>query len=103
LACAAGVTIEHIAKSHLRKEDIVAKVLARRGDHPGLVPIISAMEACDSYKPWHDKRTHRTVLRPNSGKCLHYYFYFIDCRTRPDLPAGADLVSVSLAILLQWP
>jgi hypothetical protein len=37
------------------KEDIVAKVLAARGDHPGLVHIISAMEACDSYKPWHDK------------------------------------------------
>jgi hypothetical protein len=77
LACAAGVTIEHIAKSHIRKEDIV-KVLARRGDHPGLVHIISAMEACDNYKPWHDKRTHRTFLRPDSGKCLHYYFSFID-------------------------
>ena len=36
------------------------------------------MEACDSYKPWHDKRTHRTFLRPDSGKCLLYYFYFID-------------------------
>ena len=78
LASASGVTIEHIAKSHIRKEDIVAKVLAHRGDHPGLVHIISAMEACDSYKPWHDKRTHCTFLRPNSGKCLHYYFYFID-------------------------
>jgi len=53
-------------------------VLAVRGDHPGLVHIISAMEACDSYKPWHDKQTHRTSLRPDSGKCLHYYFYFID-------------------------
>ena len=78
LARAAGVTIEHVAKSHIRKEGIVAKVLARRGDDPGLVHIISAMEACDSYKPWHDKRTHRTFLRPDSGKCLHYYFYFID-------------------------
>ena len=28
LACAAGVTIKHIAKRHIRKEDIVAKVLA---------------------------------------------------------------------------
>src|SRR6202035_1066248 len=58
--------------------DIVAKVLAARGDHPGLVHIISAMEACNSYKPWHDKQTHRTFLRPDTGKCLHYYFYFID-------------------------
>src|SRR6266478_4795544 len=49
-----------------------------RGDHPGLVHIISAMEACDTYKPWHDKQTHRSFLRPDTGKCLHYYFYFID-------------------------
>ena len=36
------------------------------------------MEACDAYKPWHDKQTHKTFIRPDSGKCLHYYFYFQD-------------------------
>ena len=37
LASAAGVTIERIAKHHIRKEDIVAKVLAgpRRPSWPG--------------------------------------------------------------------
>ncbi len=78
LAAEAGITIEHIGKNHIRKEAVVAKVLERRGDHPGLVHIISAMEACDAYKPWHDKPTHKTYLRPDSGKCLHYYFYFMD-------------------------
>jgi len=78
LAAKAGIAIEHIAKSHIRKEAVVAKVLEARGDHPGLVHVISAMEACDADKPWHDKQTHRTSVRPDSGKCLHYYFYFID-------------------------
>jgi len=78
VAEAAGLEIEHIAKSHIRKEDVVAKVLRRRGDHPGLVHVISAMEACDSYRPWHDKASGRTFLKPDTGKCLHYYFYFID-------------------------
>jgi len=78
LASEAGVNIEHIAKSHSRKEEVVARVLAQRGDHPGLVHIISAMEACDSYRPWHDKATGKTFVRPDSGKCLHYYFYFMD-------------------------
>jgi hypothetical protein len=78
LAAAAGVTIEHIANRHIRKEDVIAKVLTERGDHPGLVHIISAMEACPTYRPWHSKQTHRTLLRPATGKCLHYYFYFID-------------------------
>lgn len=78
LASTAAIEIEYVAKAHIRKEELVAKVLAQRGDHPGLVHIISAMEACDSYKPWHDKRTGKTFLKPDSGKCLHYYFYFID-------------------------
>ena len=59
------------------KEEVVAAVLATRGDHPGLVHVISAMEACPTYKPWHSKQTHRTFLRPATGKCLHYYLYFI--------------------------
>jgi hypothetical protein len=57
---------------------VVARVLAQRGDHPGLVHIVSAMEACDSYRPWHDKASGKTLVRPDSGKCLHYYFYFMD-------------------------
>ena len=73
-----GVEIEHINKRHIRKEDVVKKVLKKRGSHPGLVHIITSMESCESYKPWHDKRTHKTFLKPNTGKCLHYYFYFID-------------------------
>ena len=78
LAAEAGIAVEHVTKSHVRKEAIVAKVLEQRGDHPALVHVISAMEACDAYQPWHDKPTHKTYLRPDSGKCLHYYFYFMD-------------------------
>ena len=43
LAAEVGVTIEHIGKAHIRKEDIVARVLEQRGDRPGLVHILSAM------------------------------------------------------------
>jgi hypothetical protein len=80
LAEESGIAIQHVTKSYIRKEDIVARVLAQRGDHPGLVHIISAMEACQAYQPWHDKRTHRTFVRPDCGKCLHYYFYFVDAK-----------------------
>jgi hypothetical protein len=80
LAAEAGVSIEHIGKSTVRKEAVVARVLEQRGDRPGLVHILSAMESCDAYQPWHDKQSHRTFVRPDSGKCLHYYFYFMDAR-----------------------
>jgi hypothetical protein len=78
VAAEAEVMIEHIAKSHIRKKDAVAKVLRQRGDHPGLAHVLSAMEACPACRPWHDKQTGRTFLRPDTGKCLHYCFYFMD-------------------------
>jgi len=77
--CAAGsVQIEHVNNGHTRKEELVQRVLRSRGDAPGLVHVISAMEACPSYEPWYDKASGKTYLRPLLGKCLHYYFYFID-------------------------
>ena len=78
-AVQAGLNIEFI-RSHkaFRKEQRIKDILAERGDHPGLVHVFSAMEACSSFRPWHDKKTHKTFLKPTQGKCLHYYFYFID-------------------------
>jgi hypothetical protein len=73
-----GIEIEFMRKTTFRKEARVKEILAKRGGHPGLVHILSAMESCPSYKPWHDKTTGRTFLKPDSGKCLHYYFYFVD-------------------------
>ena len=53
-------------------------MLEQRDRHPGLVHVISTMERCDTYRPWHDKQTHDTCLRPDSGKCLHDCLYFMD-------------------------
>ena len=78
LAASAGVEIEHLHKTHIRKEEVIAKVLERRGDHPGLVHVISVMATCPSDKPWHDKANGKTFLKPDTGKCLHDYFYFLD-------------------------
>lgn len=79
VAAAEGVTIEFIRKvKSFRKEDRIQKVIAERGNAPGLVHIFSAMEACTSYKPWHNRVTGQTFLRYDTGKCIHYYFYFIN-------------------------
>lgn len=79
LAVDAGIEIEFI-RSHkaFRKEDRIKSIVAERGDHPGLVHIFSAMESCTAYRPWYDKQKGHALLKPTSGKCLHYYFYFID-------------------------
>jgi hypothetical protein len=74
-----GIEIEFVrSRKSFRKEDRVKEVLSKRGEHPGVVCILSAMEPCGSYKPWHDKKTHKTYLKPDDGKCLHYYVYFVD-------------------------
>ena len=70
LAAESGIEIEFLRKRNVRKEDRVKEALARRGEHPGLVCILSAMEPCSTYKPWHDKQTGRTFLKPDDGKCL---------------------------------
>jgi hypothetical protein len=78
MAAEAGIQIEFIRKRNFRKEDRVKEVLAARGERAGLIWIFSAMEPCSTYKPWHNKQTGKTYLIPDDGKCLHYYFYFVD-------------------------
>ena len=74
----AGIEIEFIRlKDSFRKEDRIQAIVAERQVTSGLVHIFSAMEACPSFEPWHDKASHRTFLRGRDAKCLHYYFYFI--------------------------
>jgi hypothetical protein len=73
-----NLEIDFIRKKNFRKDKRIQDILKQRGYHSGLVHIFSAMEPCPSYKPWHDKKTHQTFLKYADGKCLHYYFYFID-------------------------
>jgi DNA-binding MarR family transcriptional regulator len=72
------IAIEFVRKSETRKETIISELLAKRGLHPGLVHILSAMETCPTYEPWHNKTTGKTYLKCSVSKCLTYYFYFID-------------------------
>jgi hypothetical protein len=78
LAAENNLEIEFVRNHNTRKEKLIEDVLKKRGRRPGLVHILSAMEACSTYKPWHDKKTGATYLKPDQAKCLHYYFYFID-------------------------
>jgi hypothetical protein len=74
-----NIEIEFIKRvDDFRKEKRIKELVGKRGSHPGLVHIFSAMEPCDSYRAWHDKVTHVTKLKSTPGKCLHYYFYFIN-------------------------
>lgn len=78
LAAQHGLQIDYIRKKNFRKEERIQEILRKRGTEPGLVWIFSALELCTTYQPWFNKQSQRAYLRPDDGKCLHYYFYFID-------------------------
>ena len=73
----AGLEVEFIQRRNFRKEERVAEILHRRGDHPGLVHVFSAMEPCPAFRPWHDKKSGRTGVKITRGQRLHFYFYFV--------------------------
>ena len=72
-----NLKIEYITKKNFSKENRINDLIKKRGEHPGLIHIFSALEPCTAYKPWHDKNTHNTFLKYDTSKGLHYYFYFI--------------------------
>ena len=77
LAEESGLKIEFIKQKNFRKEERVAQILKERGDHPGLVHIFSAIEICKTFK-LHSGNQGTAWLQKENGKCLHYYFYFVD-------------------------
>jgi len=81
LAEDAGLSVQYIDRKNFRKEERIKEILAGRGDAPGLVHVFSAMEPCQTYRVQGSKFTNGKYLASRYGKCLHYYFYFID----PDL------------------
>jgi hypothetical protein len=102
LATAAGITIEHITKNHIRKEDVV---VARSLSFVATVPAW-----CISSRRWKPATQTSpgmtsTRIAPSRGGILAnaciYYFYFIDAELGLIYMRVADLVPVPSAVLLQ--
>jgi len=77
LAAQAGLEIDFVRKKNFRKEQRIEEILKKRGRHPGLVWIFSALEPCTTYAPRYSPQ-RKAYLVAKDKKCLHYYFYFID-------------------------
>lgn len=71
------IAIRHVYGT-VRKEDIVADILLKRGETEGLVCILSAMESCSCFKTGKNHKTNYLELQWSPGKCLHYYVYLMD-------------------------
>lgn len=74
----AGCEIEVVRGQAISKEARVREVLESRGTAPGLIHVFSSMELCSTYRARYDNEAGRASLRPDTGKCTYYYFYFMD-------------------------
>ena len=66
-----GIEIAFVRKRNVRKEDLVKTAIAKRGEHPELVCILSAMEPCSSYQPWPNKSTLASEHSTKEKNRLH--------------------------------
>ena len=68
----------YLNDSKHRNEEIVKEIITKRGDHPGLVAVITNLELEYSFDIRWNKDEKKIELKPRKRKCLHIYFYFID-------------------------
>lgn len=68
----------YLNNSKTRKETLVKTFIQERGEHPGLVAVLAALEVCRSFDIFKNKERHKLELVQRQRKCLHFYFYFID-------------------------
>jgi hypothetical protein len=74
VAAAAGLQVDFVRKKNSRKGCRIQEVLKKRGAHPGLVWVFSALEPCTTYAPRYNPDKKRPYLSAKDKKCLHYYF-----------------------------
>jgi hypothetical protein len=76
IAGEAGRTVEYLAGSHERKEDLVRRIADQNGITEGLVVVLKVVEPCQSFvvRPGQG----RPRLQPARRKCLTFYFYYLD-------------------------
>ena len=67
------------------------KILSARGDAPGIVCILSAMESCRCFKVRKNHKSGYLELQWKPGKCLHYYVYLMDPEYGLVLSADSNL------------
>jgi hypothetical protein len=77
LAVKENICIRHVGARE-RKEALVSQLIEERGDHDGIVCILSAMESCSCFKVGKNRQKGFLELEWSGGKCLHYYVYAMD-------------------------
>jgi len=78
IAEAAGMSVNYLPSSQVRKEDLARNLQDQRGIESGLVCVLSCVEPCMGYEIHRNREKQILELQLGIRKCLHYYFYFVD-------------------------
>ena len=75
LATRTGRPVMYLQRSWDRKERLARALAEKDRIETGLIGIWSCVEPCYTYFARRNRDQKKLVLRLESGKCLHYYFY----------------------------
>jgi hypothetical protein len=68
----------YLESSRTRKEEVARKLLAQYPLKSGLVCLLGCVEPCMTWYVHRSAKAKTQELRRRTGKCLHYYHYFLD-------------------------
>jgi hypothetical protein len=68
----------YLKDSKQSNEELVKELIKQRGDHPGLIAVITNLETDYGFDIQGSKTENKLELKARRRKCLHIYFYFID-------------------------
>lgn len=78
IAEAENAHYQYLNSPSISKEKLVKKVIKKRGNHPGLVAVLTTLEVDNSYSIHKNRIKKKLELIHHLRKCLHIYYYFID-------------------------
>jgi len=64
--------------SKISKEETALAIAQRHGKTEGLIAVLGCTEPCQNLRVRKDHQSKMLEVRVESGKCLHYYHYYLD-------------------------
>ncbi len=73
-----GRPILYLASAKTDKEKVAKQIAEKDGIKEGLICILTAVEPCQSYELFRNRKEKKLDLQPRIRKCLFLYHYWID-------------------------
>lgn len=68
----------YLDSSKISKEEAALKIAKEHGKTDGLIAVLSCTEPCQNLRVRKNHQNQHLEVRVESGKCLHYYHYYLD-------------------------